>query len=228
MRAVVNRVLLVVASLGALSGCVAPTNVGTIIHESIRKSEEAATQRGQTLLAQHLKLIDKLRAEGDPMGDYLWAKANEDELVPNAVTETVALLRLYQVAADKGSVDALHKVGLLTFYEGAIGNGQYRTSTETERKEKEVKWRKGLEILEKSTAQQCFYWGIALDGMANQHCLRPVIVARWVWPNFRDGFAYPKDAALADAWRERRDQCDAYLAKQDAFFFYGRKFPACR
>lgn len=228
MNALVGRSLLIVAALAALSGCVAPPNVGAIMSESIRKSEEGATQRGKALLAQHLKLIEKLRAEGDPMGDYLWAKANEDELIPNAVVEPGALKRLYQAAADKGSIDAQHKVGLLTFYEGAVVNGRYSTSTENERKEKEVKWRNGLEILEKSTAQQCFYWGIALDGMANQHCLLPVVVARWVWPNFRDGFAYPKDAALADAWRERRDECDAYLAKQDPFFFYGRKFPACR
>lgn len=228
MNALVCQSLLIVAALAALSGCVAPPNVGAIMSESIRKSEEGATQRDKALLAQHLKLIEKLRAEGDPMGEYLWVEANEHQLVPNAVTERGALKRLYQAAADKGSIDAQHKVGLMTFYEGAIGNAGYAKSTEKERQEKAIQWRAGLDLLEKSTAKQCFHWGIVLDGMANRHCLRPVVVARQIWPKFRDGFGYPKDTALADAWKQRRDECDAYLAKQDPFFFYGRKFPACR
>lgn len=226
MNALVGRSLLIVAALAALSGCVAPPNVGAIMSESIRKSEEGATQRGKALLAQHLKLIEKLRAEGDPMGEYLWVEANEHQLVPNAEKDRAKLRAMYQAAANKGSIDAQLKVGIFTFQDGALW--QYQTAPEETKRAKNLAWREGLATLEKAIPHQCFYWGVMLDGMANQQCLRPVNAAARVWPEFRDGRSYPADSDLTETWRKKGNECDAYLAKQDPFFFYGRKFPACR
>lgn len=217
---------LVTIFMSLLIGCAPP--VGSIINQAIRDDNTRAVQRDKVLLAEHLKLIETLRAAGDPMGDYLWAEANEHQLVPNFVTDPVALKQLYQTAAYKGSLDASNKVGLITFSEGAIGGNRYAQSTDAEKQQKEIIWRKGLAVLEESTARQCFYWGIILDGMANRRCLRPVVVARQIWPKFRDGFGYPKDSDLAQYWREKRDTCDVFLAQQSPDFFLFRAFPTCR
>lgn len=208
------------------TGCADP--VMGIINHGNRQAAESATERGKTLLEEHLKLIEKLRSEGDPMGDYLWAEANEHGLVPNAIQDPEQLNALYEKAAVKGSVDAQNKVALLTFLQGAAWGGTYNSISAAEKAEKEIVWRKGLEMLEASTAQQCYYWGVIMDGMANRWCMKPVTAADTVWPKFRDGFAYPKDQALREYWAKRGATCDLYLNGQGPEFFYNRKFPACR
>lgn len=224
----IKRITLFFAFLFCLMnlGCADP--VTAIINHNIKKDNEQAIQRDGILLTEHLNMIAKLRAEGDPMGDYLWARANEDKFVPNAITDTETLKKMYQTAATKGSLDAANKVGLMTFNEGGISNAGYSKSTETQKREKEIIWRKGLELLEQSTAKQCYYWGIVLDGMANRRCLKPVVTLNQVWPQFRDGFGYPKDQDLMLKWREKAASCEVFLRNQTVDFYYNRKFSACR
>lgn len=218
--------------LGLFStGCSGP--VTSVINQSIRSDEARATKNQNTLLAAHMKLIDKLRAEGDPIGDYLWVKANEDKFVPNAITDRSTLIQMYGAAAAKGSVDAEIRMGLLTFYEGsAMGSGfqkdKYQSLSDSEKKQKEQLWRKGLDIMDKATAKRCYYWAVVLDGMANRSCLRPATPAMYVWYEFRDGWSYPKDNSLLSYWKAKEESCQVFLNSQRGTYFLNPKLPTCR
>jgi len=79
---------LFVAIVG-LTACAPP--VGYIIKEANHRNDARAAERGKSLLAEHLKMVDELRAEGDPMGDYLWTRANADRLIPNPISDPLVL-----------------------------------------------------------------------------------------------------------------------------------------
>jgi hypothetical protein len=221
-----SRILALIAAAVLLSGCAEPT--GKIISDAVRQSDQRAVQRENVLLAEHMALIDKLRAEGDPMGEYLWVRANDDQFIPNPIKDRPTIKKMYEAAAAKGSIDAAHKAALMSFFDGASLGGSYARISEAERAQKALVWRQALVELEAATAQQCYHWGIVLDGMANRRCLRPVVTAGKVWPKFRDGAAYPKDKSLQSTWSAKDDVCLAFLDKQPPQFFFNRKFPACR
>ncbi len=207
-----------------LTGC-AP-RVGSIIMEANRQDSERATARGKDLLAEHLKLIEKLRTEGDPMGDYLWARANADAWVPHPIKDPLVLKKMYEDAAARGSVDAQHVLGLMLFDGSAARTGVCTDCPVLNPEDQD--WRKGLAIIEDASKQQCFYWGIVLDGMANRSCLVPVVTAGKIWPKFRDGRIVEKNANSLSHWKQLEDSCDTELKSLPTVFFFTQKFPACR
>ncbi|NQE50337.1 hypothetical protein RC52_17905 [Herbaspirillum rubrisubalbicans] len=78
------------------------------------------TNRTNKLIQQHLEYIKDLQARGNPLGDYLWAEANDKKIVPDAVQDPVAIRELYQVAADKGSIDAQLVLAVKQFHDGGV------------------------------------------------------------------------------------------------------------
>jgi hypothetical protein len=211
------------STLVALSACAPP--VGRIIMEANRQNDERAVERGKGLLAQHLQLIDKLRAEGDPMGDYLWTQANADKWVENPIQDPLVLEQMYEAAAAKGSVDAEHVLGVMLFNGVSSRNVCYTCPV---LKPEDRNPQRGLEMIERASAKQCFYWGIQLDGMANRHCLTPVVTAGTIWPKYRDGRLVEQDTAQAERWRQMELTCQATLQKLPPQFFIHQRFPACR
>lgn len=209
-----------------LVGC-APS-VGSIIMEANRQDSERATARGKDLLAEHLKLIEKLRAEGDPMGDYLWTRANADAWVPNPIKDPLVLKKMYEDAAAKGSVDAQHVLGLMLFLGGASqtagANPQGPLLSKNDRDPF-----KGMAMIEEASKKQCWHWTVLIagGGSSGRYCLMPEIAAGRIWPKFRDGFMLPKNAASLKQWRELDESCEATIRALPPTFF-NQKFPACR
>lgn len=211
-------------ALATLTACAPP--VGRIIMEGNRQADERAVERGKGLLAEHLKLIDKLRAEGDPMGDYLWTRANADRIVPNPISDPSVLKKMYEEAAAKGSVDAKHVLGQMLFHGSSTPSGFCTDCPVLPKSERNPD--EALKLLKEAIAKQCFFWSVEIDGMANRHCLVPIVTAMEIWPNFRDGTVVPKDAEQAERWRQMRLSCTASIQNLPPTFFFQQKFPACR
>jgi hypothetical protein len=216
-----SPILLAIACLGA---CATP--VGSLIKEANRQNDARAAARGKGLLADHLKMVDKLRAEGDPMGDYLWTRANADRLIPNPISDPLVLKKMYEEAAGKGSVDAEHVLGVMLFSGSSTPSGFCTNCPVLKPEDRNPQL--GVEMIDKATAKQCFYWSVELDSMANRQCLTPVVTALYVWPNFRDGTLVQKDAAQAARWRQLELVCREKLQKLPPQFFFQQKFAACR
>jgi len=214
---------LVVAIVG-LTACAPP--VGYIIKEANHQNDARAVERGKSLLAEHLKMVDKLRAEGDPMGDYLWTRANADRLIPNPISDPLVLKKMYEDASKKGSTDAQHVLGLMLLNGSSTPSGFCLDCPVLKPEDRNPEL--GIELISKASEKQCFYWSVELDGMANQQCLTPVVTALYVWPNFRDGTLVPKDAVQATRWKQLKLSCAEKLQKLPPQFFFQQKFPACR
>lgn len=209
--------------LAGLSACAPP--VGYIVQEANRQSDARAVERGKGLLAEHLKMVAKLRAEGDPMGDYLWTQANADRWLENPIQDPLMLKKMYEDAAIRGSVDAEHVLGVM-LVNGVSSRNTCINCPVLEPKDRNPE--RGLELIEKATAKQCFYWGIRLDGMANRQCLTPVITAGFVWPKYRDGHIVSQSREEAARWKHIEQSCETTLKSLPPQFFFQQKFPACR
>lgn len=213
-----------VVTIVGLSACTPP--VGYIIKEANRQNDARAVERGKGLLAEHLKMVDKLRAEGDPMGDYLWTRANADRLIPNPISDPLVLKKMYEEAASKGSVDAQHALGLMLFNGSSTPSGFCTTCPVLKPEDRNPQL--GVELIDKASAKQCFYWSVELDGMANRQCLTPVVTALYVWPKYRDGRVVSQSADEAARWKQIELSCRAELKNLSPQFFAQQKFPACR
>lgn len=77
-------------------------------------------QKLSGLLGDHIREVKQMQAQGNPMGDYLWAYANENGLIPDAEKDPERITAMYQAAADKGSADARVKLALRKFNQGAL------------------------------------------------------------------------------------------------------------
>ena len=189
----------------SLSGCGAVVNstIG-IANQASQKNDDRKFNR---LLAEHLQSIKALQAKGDPLGDYLWVKANEDGAVENAVTDRKELKKMYQAAADKGSVDAQIMVGLMSFVEGAPRHFNYGR-TEEEIAIKRPIWEEGLKKIQLATKEQCWYYTPVISPRQNKLCLTPVAAYTNVWWVFRDGYTFPKDQALSNGLKAKKEACE--------------------
>lgn len=223
MKKLATLIVVVASALGTLTACAPP--VGRIIMEGNRQNDERAVERGKGLLAEHLKLIDKLRAAGDPMGEYLWVQANADSWVDNPIQDPLALKSMYGNAAAKGSVDAQHVLGMMLF--GGVSSRNICFTCPVLKPEDRDPQR-GLALIEEAQSKQCYYWGIRLDGMANRSCLVPVVTAGEIWPKYRDGRIVQKSAEEAQRWLQMEQACDATIQKLPPTFFFQQQFPACR
>lgn len=225
MRMYIIKAALLTISVSLLVGC-APS-VGSIFMEANRQDNERAIARGKGLLVEHLMLIEKLRAEGDPMGDYLWARANADAWVPNPIKDPLVLKKMYEDAAAKGSVDAQHVLGLMLITGSSSPYGGGRSDTPV----LSVNSRNislGLATVEHAAARQCWYWEPVIAGVSNTGCLQPVVSAGRIWPKFRDGGIVEKNTNLLSRWKQLEDSCDTKLKSLSTAFFFTQKFPACR
>ena len=113
-----SKVMLICALLAALGGCssVVQSTIGTA--NQIDQSRDR--QRLSGLLGEHIRDVKQMQAQGNPMGDYLWAYANENSLIPDAEKDPERITAMYQAAADKGSVDARVKLAVRRFHQGVL------------------------------------------------------------------------------------------------------------
>ena len=200
-----QRVSLMVLLASLLAGC--GTVVGTTINTANKIELSRDHARTNDLVAAHLKWIKELQAKGNPMGDYLWAVANEDGMVDNPIKDPQIIKQMYTGAAAKGSVDAEILLGQKRFIEGSPRHFNYGRTPE-EIAAKEPVWREGLRKLDQATLQRCYYLKPYVFAPHNRHCLAPRVAADDVWPKFRDGYTYPKDKALRDYWYNKAVACE--------------------
>ncbi|SPA18615.1 exported hypothetical protein [Cupriavidus taiwanensis] len=200
-----------------LAGCGAIVSGTTSTANSL---DQAATRERITKLrAEQIEQIRSLQAQGDPMGDYLFALANAEGWIgEHRISDPVAIRDLYQKAADNGSSDAMIALGLMLF--DGRGAPQYTKGVYLPREQQDMK--RGLEWLERGMKSRCSYAQPLYNAMAsvNKQCLVFRSPARWVWPAFRDGrtrrnldgsFTYvlKPDAERERYWREKNAACEA-------------------
>lgn len=196
------------ALIGILSGCaVGDAVVGTTIRAANQADTALMRSRGNRLLAEHLKMIDELRAKGDPLGDYLWVVANSNDWIDNAEHDPEKLFAMYQQAAAKGSMDAQVAMGVMLFSGTPVPNPVGGKKGAPYPREK-LDMKKGLELIEQGTRERCWYWEPVIQTITSQNCLRPNIAADKVWPKFRDGFLWSTDQALMSYWKAKASQCE--------------------
>ena len=192
-----------------LAGCaVGDAVVGTAISAADKADSAMLRSRGNRLLAEHLKMIDELRAKGDPLGDYLWVVANAEGQVDNPELDPEKLFAMYRAAAENGSTDALVAVGTMLFSGATTPNGTGKNTKKFPHDRLDMK--KGLELIEQGTRERCWYWEPIIQTISSQNCLRPIIPSTWVWGTIDSGYFWPRDEALANYWKRK-----SLLCKQD-------------
>ncbi len=196
-----------------LTGC--GSIVGGTISAANQIDQARNRSRSNSLMAQHLEDIKALQAKGDPLGDYLWAEANANKLIPDPITDPETLNALYQTAADRGSIDAKIIIAVQQFKKGEPKHFNHGRTPE-EMSEKEPIWRDALNKIDTATQKRCFFYWTYIFAPQQKRCLAPRIAADIVWPGFRDGYNYPKDKALRDEWYDKAIACEQTPAYQNA------------
>ncbi len=198
--------LLALLFASILSGC--GTVVGTTINVANKIDQDQYRSRLSDLVAAHLQWVKALQAKGDPMGDYLWVKANEDGMVDAPIQDQQVLTQMYTVAAEKGSVDAQIMLGLRQFFAGSDTH-RWDDGIVAKYDSRATIMQDGLKRIERASQKQCWYYTPYIFPRFNKRCLTPVVAATKPWLAFRDGYVYPKDEALRDYWKQKRDACEA-------------------
>ncbi len=224
MKKITFFTLAVAIVLPLLSGC--ETAVNTTIGVANKIDHARDRSRYKDLLVEYLQSIKILQAKGDPLGDYLWTRANEDKMVDNPITDPKVIKQMYEAAAAKGSVDARLELGLRRFREGASFQGDKRNLRSWDGKQwvggdqellaHEPIWKDGASQIEAASKTRCFYWEPYIFPPHQKQCLTPVVPAREMWPKFRDGYAYPKDQEAMEYWRNQKLSCENSPAYQEA------------
>lgn len=112
------KTLLTCALLIAFGGC--SSVVQSTIGAANQMDQSRDRQKLSGLLGDHIREVKQMQAQGNPMGDYLWAYANEMGLIPDAEKDPERITAMYQAAADKGSADARVRLALRKFRNGAL------------------------------------------------------------------------------------------------------------
>lgn len=189
-----------------LAGCTAgEVVVGSAMRAANQIDASQTRSRGNHLLEKHLKMIKDLQAKGDPLGDYWWVVANAKGWVDNPEHDPEKLYAMYQAAAEKGSPDAKVAMGVMLLNgsptPNATGGGKPLPRDKRD-------MRRAIELIEQGTRERCWYWEPIVQTISSENCLRPINAAKIVWPEFRDGYLWPKDEALMNYWKVKRDQCE--------------------
>lgn len=206
-------VSLAVLLTGLLAGCSAVVGTTMVAATNIELSRDRA--RTNDLVGEHLEWIKVLQAKGDPMGDYLWANAHENNWVKDSISDPQTIMKMYSDAAAKGSVDAEIWLGIKRFYAGA-SRPRHDVGKDAEWLPNVPIWQDGLKRVQQATQKQCFYLKPYIFAPQNKRCLAPRVAADDIWPKFRDGSAYPKDRAIRDFWYGKAIACETSPEFQNA------------
>ncbi len=169
------------------------------------------SNRTEDILADYQRAVKSLQAQGDPLGDYLWAKVNEDKKVDAPINDPALIKKMVADAAARGSIDAQVLLAVRRFQEAAtpnfrIADGQFMPGPS------EAQWRPALESLDKASQQQCFY----RIPVYSKACATPINIAKVHVARFFNGQDLPKDHELADSWKKKAQICEADPLYQEA------------
>ncbi len=122
---------------------------------------------------------------------------------------------MYVEAAAKGSVDAQIMLGIRQLLAGSEPH-RWDDGVVEKFESRAAIMQDGLRRIEQATQKRCWYYTPYIFPHRNIRCLTPSVAAIKPWVAFRDGYLYPKDAALSDYWKQKRDACEASPAYQEA------------
>lgn len=203
--------------ISLLAGCGAV--VGTTIVAANNAEQSRDRARLGNLVTAYLESVKELQAKGDPMGDYLWAeaneKANETHWITPPIQDPKIITQMYVDAAAKGSVDAQIVLGIRQLLAGSDPH-RWDDYIVTEFASRTSIMQDGLKRIEQASQKQCWYYKPYIFPPQNKRCLTPVVAASTPWNAFRHGYLYPKDDALRDYWKQKFDACKASSEYQEA------------
>lgn len=198
-----------------LSACGAM--IGGTIDLANRADQSSTRERIKALRAKQVEYLRALQAQGDPLGDYLFALANAEGWIGESrITDPVAIRDLYRAAAEKGSSDAMIALGLMLFDGRATPQNEGGVNLPLALQD--VK--EGLVWVERGMKTRCAYTNARYDASAsvNAQCFVLTSPSRVIWPKFRDGLTRRntdgttvttiKPSVEREAyWRSRDDAC---------------------
>lgn len=173
------------ALLISVSGCqVAAVPVVTAMHVANVADRHAASKRAEKLWDQQLAEIREMQAQGDPMGDYLYALGNIQGWNRDT-SDPLQIRDLLAKAAREGSSDAMIVLGIF-YFSGALPSAYFGKSA-IWLPEEQRSVERGLELIRAGMRTRCTYAEPVVDSYSNRAYLRYVSAASRVWPVFRDG-----------------------------------------
>lgn len=197
-----------------LSACGAM--IGGTIDLANRADQSSTRERIKALRAKQVEYMRALQAQGDPLGDYLFALANaEDWIGENRITDPVAISDLYRAAADRGSSDAMIALGLMLF--DGRSTPQNTGGVYLPLSLRDVD--RGLAWVEKGMKIRCAYTTARYNASAsvNSQCFVLISPAGAVWPKFRDGMRRRNaDGSLSVILRPNSEQEGYWRSKDEA------------
>jgi hypothetical protein len=157
------------------AGCMAPVQVVNAVEQSAAQRDFG---RNVAVLRAHIKA---LQDKGDPLGDYFYALGNSDGWIED-VKEPVAITRLFEKAAAKGSMDA--KI-LLALQEATSEQVPGQLDDSVGPRQDLQAWEAGLTKLQPLLKDQCYARRLVVTDRRPR--VRYYSIAYKIWPTFRDG-----------------------------------------
>jgi hypothetical protein len=191
-----------------LSGCIAMAV--SLDHASMDRQFKTARK-------QQIDIIKRLQADGNPMGDYLFAVANAEKWWPeNPITDPLVIQGIYEKAAARGSSDAMIALGRMLIFGDPTPPGGGSSLSYLKFEQRDAK--KGLDYIRKGISTRCFY--VVPNPDFNQQCFSQFSPAREIGIAFRDGFQVmdkngkmitliQKNQQLSDYWYKEDASCEA-------------------
>jgi hypothetical protein len=211
------RVFVVWAALGAasvgLSGCqllAAPVAGAMTLANAV--DQRSQNRHAKRIWDDERARVKTLQANGDPMGDYLYAVGNAEGWIQDT-SDPVRIVELLRKAADKGSDDATIVLGLY-YFNAVMPLGIKAKRLPEDRVDRVL----GEKLIRAGVARHCAY----SEPRAGRDAVRLVDIsaARWMVMVYTNGYeemtrsgnrkmSIPKNPVLEQAWREIDDRCRA-------------------
>lgn len=162
----------------------------TAMHLANVQDRANTGRRAEKLWDQQRQNVRDLQAEGNPMGDYLYALGNLQGWIDDT-KDPIKIRDLLEKAAGNGSSDANIVLGIF-YFSGVVPDRFTNTPIKLP---KELRDRDlGLRLIREGIAVRCTYAEPAVDVYGNRAYMRYVSGAEWIWLRYRDG-VYERDAS---------------------------------
>jgi hypothetical protein len=197
MSILVRKIVVIGAAL-LLSGCYELfTTAVNSYNDAVISREMAQRDRDNSALASWIK---GLQQAADPLGDYYWARLNENSRLKEHAIEKYQVREFYEAAAARGVEDAKLVLALKEF----------RSAKESR---DEILWSKKLQDLDYISQKQCWYREPRVSLAKNELCVRRVAVTDEVLHEF---IYSTKHSDIRDYWRKKNQTCTDSQDYQDA------------
>ncbi len=211
-----GRIALVILLPLLISGCqLVALPVVTAMHVANVMDQKSVGAKADKLWEQQRANVRELQANGDPMGDYLYALGNAQGWIEE-VKDPQKIVEIFEKAIAEGSGDAqlalgvYYFVGKVPFPYGSANNSIGLPERDRER---------GLQLVREGLKSQCSYAQPIVNARSNRACMKYYSAAYDIWPTYRDGLSrqnengqwetvVSKNPALADEWRKIDEACE--------------------